>query len=475
VPLRSPNEKGIRREWFRRFSIGEFPPPGGVNKQGDAAGIAPNEQRNVENGRYRENGIINRGGQTKWSGTPFTGKVNGIVGFGAADGAPNPRNSSDTMAPDTVDDDGEPVRQELAGSLYPRLFMIHHVQNYVLDTDVSPSWQKYPTAPTGGGGDVTGAAYGGTILIGGSDPGDASSGDVVLRAIPPTALQPGATFLGAAQSPRPRIRFTDPGGIGNTSIVISFITARGLLYFTLYRPTNNNVYLFSWDGTTLKTERIVDAGLHFWPVLFRFGDSIGWASAGSSQGGSDIVNFAQVRDIDGNWTTLPFDGGIASMRCFTAASELYLGGYDAFGNGVIVKWDSANNKFVTDHTIGGFSNIKKLLLGPDNVLYYLHGFLTSGTPAMQLGGLSAGTYTDGIKNISAQFPADGTLMPEDMVAFRDRMYVLARNAINEGFLYSGPMANLGGSWTREATWTPYVMPLGGAVNQTTPLNRLVVF
>jgi len=63
LPLRNPNEIGIRRPWSRRFGVDGFPPAGGLNKEGSPAEIGPEEFRHLENVRWYDPRLVSRGGQ----------------------------------------------------------------------------------------------------------------------------------------------------------------------------------------------------------------------------------------------------------------------------------------------------------------------------------------------------------------------------------------------------------------------------
>lgn len=71
MPIRNPQEQGIRRPWNRRFGLMGFPKSGGLNKQGRPSDPEANEYRELENMRWITNRIRERGGQTALLAAPL--------------------------------------------------------------------------------------------------------------------------------------------------------------------------------------------------------------------------------------------------------------------------------------------------------------------------------------------------------------------------------------------------------------------
>ncbi len=79
MPIRNPQEIGVRRQWHRRYGTNGFPAAGGMNRQGRPGDVAEHDFWLLENARWDDPRMRGRGGQSKATTVAVDGCILGLI------------------------------------------------------------------------------------------------------------------------------------------------------------------------------------------------------------------------------------------------------------------------------------------------------------------------------------------------------------------------------------------------------------
>lgn len=190
------------------------------------------------------------------------------------------------------------------------------------------------------------------------------------------------------------------------------------------------------------------------------------------------VNTVRVRSALGAWSTLTFPGGITDYVTYDAESfnsKVYFAGSGNDGSGergYLMVWDPGTPAAlaVARGPLGTVdSRITRVLTFDSKLVYLWAQDLDSNVSNTgHLGDLTAaGVFTDGRKDFTAQFSAEGRpCQAFGIAAFQDSLYVmLESHDATSGFgvfLGKSPGTNTAGTWTEVEPFTAHDVGYHGA-------------
>jgi len=368
VAYRNPQQKGIRREWSRRYGYGGFPMAGGINKQSSRGTVAPNQFRHLENVSYLDPELQSRGGQEKVYAAAQTGCVMGIFEVSGAAGIWIQHLFTNYFEPD------RPA---------PRVSILINpgVGDYALQIPVPPTDQDaYETRPRRAFviDQIARRLYGfGSLgeLFEIVMPEDGTSLantklKLVLEGSGAPVYSSGAYL--EEMTPDPAAGFD-----------LSDDLIRGALYFGAI----SSGIIKRWDGVTLTDDSGgALAGSSERQIVFRYQGKI-WVAS---------TDYLSRRDGPGSYTALALPGSLATPWRPSAAVEYgnsaYIIGQDAT-EAVILKL-TAPSTVIEDHRIGPPSDYGQDIVDHLGVLHY--GWRGDAFNTARIGTFDGTTYTDAV-------------------------------------------------------------------------------
>lgn len=318
MPYRSQAEKGIRREWSRRYGYQGFPAAGGMRKQGSRVSGLPSQAEHLENIRYDYPDKVCRGGQSRLyaDGSAMqsggTGCILGIFEVAGATGiwiegedlGANPT----TLRYDP--DVGSPqVSQLIAAHLQdPSLDPSLPRHTFVADEANRRLYAYGATAQDG--------SPGGLFEIVMPEDGQSIANTKIKLLLPSVAGLTGAktglpTFSSAVVVSE--MAAAAPTGLGTTTPQLDDSNIRGVMYVgSVADGTVGDGKVRRYDGVTLTEDSPAFAtGAFHRQIVFAFAETV-WCAG---------PDYLRRRDAAGSWSSISMPVGLVSVFTPMGAAE----------------------------------------------------------------------------------------------------------------------------------------------------------
>lgn len=416
MPYRNPNEKGIRREWSRRYGYGEFPPAGGMRKEGSRGSIPAHEHRHLENIVYRDPDIESRGGQSKLFTAGLEGCILGIFEVRAATGVwvivqgaggSGPkllRYDPDIPTPQVF----ELVNNQQTTVQIPDLLDVTLPRHSFVVDEIARKLYVWCT---------TGQAGGGLYEVVMPEDGTSLANTKLVRVIPE------GTGIGAGHIPGFSSAVVAPEMVANDVGSLRDENVRGAIYIGAV----SGGIVRRWDGFTLTADSpSIGTNRH---IMFAFNNTIWAASTGA----------LHRRDSAGVWTSIALPGGLTAPYKPRSATiygnAAYIFGDDAAATdkAVILKLSPSSVLTLERRIAAGGGSISEVGMEIIEHLGILHYTWRRklGTPFIFIGTFDGTTYNDTAFSIQGAEPSSGYIFR--MVSAGDALFSLANYTPVLGF------------------------------------------